>query len=336
MKVFVTAIAAALALTATAGHAEISAADQVKQMGAGMNVIGGYDGYWTGGQSYFRDDTLQMIKAAGFSTVRVPLFTFQFLDKDGHLSPAYFKKLDHIVDLAQKAGLNIILDEHDFDDCEKDTDACAVLLSNVWYELSAHYKDAPDSVMFELLNEPHGKIDAKTWNAWLSDLTGIVRETNPTRNIVIGPVGWNSIDQLDNLTLPEGDTHIITTFHYYSPMLFTHQGASWAGAENQAARNVRWTGTKEQMATLNSDFDKAQAWGKAHNRPVFLGEYGTYAAFNPNMADRVAWTKAISKAADARGFARAYWYFEDGNGFAAFDQAKTQWIEPIKDALVKP
>ena len=72
---------------------------------------------------------------------------------------------------------------------------------------------------------------------------------------------------------------------------------------------------------------------KANDRPMFLGEYGTYGKFNDNMDDRVAWTKAVSKAADDRGFARAYWYFEDDGGFGVYDKRTGAWVAPIKDAL---
>jgi endoglucanase len=314
---------------------EISPEAQVARMGAGINW-GGYDAWWTGGKSTFNPDRdIARMRAAGFTTLRVPLMTFKHIvDTKGDLDPKYLEKIDEVVAAAVKNNMDVILDEHDFDDCAKDTDACAVLLPNVWYDLSERYKTAPNNVMFELLNEPHGAIDDKVWNDWLAGLVGIVRETNPKRNIIIGPVMWNSVDQLDKLKLPADDHHIIVTFHYYSPMEFTHQGASWVGGAIEQGRNVRWTGTPEQMAKLNADFDKAAAWGKANNRPIFLGEYGTYAKFNPNMDDRAAWTHAVSKAADDRGFARAYWYYSDGDGFGVYDPDKGQWVQPILNALL--
>jgi len=176
--------------------------------------------------------------------------------------------------------LFVILDEHDFDDCSKDADACAQILPNVWYELSAHYKDAPSSVMFELLNEPHDKIDAQIWNAWLPDLVAIVRETNPTRNIIVGPTHWNSLADLPQLKLP-ADKHIIVTFHYYDPMTFTHQGATWVGPEIEKERGeVHWKGTSADLAKINGDFDQVAAWAKANDRPILLGEFGTFAKYS--------------------------------------------------------
>lgn len=315
---------------------EISAADQVKSMGAGVNIAGGYDaGYWDGkGKAEFSDDDVRRVAEAGFKTIRVPLMTFRHIaDTEGNLDPAYMKRIDHIVDLAIANHLNVILDEHDFEDCAKDANGCAVLLSNVWYDLALHFQTAPNSVMFELLNEPNGQVDAAIWNAWLPDLVATVRQFNPTRNLIVGPVMWNSADQLPNLKLP-ADPHIIVTFHYYTPMEFTHQGANWAGPQLEKLRNVSWTGTPAQMAAINTTFDAVKAWGAANNRPIFLGEYGTYGKFNPNMDDRAAWTRAVSAAADSRGFARAYWYYQDGDGFGVWDAGKKQWVKPLLKALL--
>ena len=313
----------------------ISPEEQVAKMGAGINIIGGYEAYWEGKPSSFTDADIKRVKAAGFKTIRVPLFTFKHVvDTQGNLDPKWLDRLDHIIDLAITNKLNVILDEHDFDDCAKDVDACAVILPNIWYDLSTRYNDTPNTVIFELLNEPHGNIDDKIWNGWLPDLIGIVRETNPTRNIIVGPVGWNSADQLANLKLPEADHHLIVTFHYYSPMEFTHQGASWVGPDIQKLRDVRWQGTPDQMAALNKTFDLVSAWSKANNRPIFLGEYGTYGHVNTNMDDRATWTRAVSKAADDRGFARAYWYYADGDGFGVWDTDKKEWRKPILAALL--
>jgi len=317
-------------------YSEISPEAQVARIGAGggVNIIGGYEPWWTDGASKFTPQDIARTKAAGFTLIRVPLFAFQHLRKDGTLDPAYVKKIDTIVALAEANGLDIILDEHDFEFCAKNVDGCATSLANVWYELSTHFKDAPNSVMFELLNEPNGNVDDAIWNGWVPDLVAIVRETNPTRNIVIGPTMWNSIDKLATLKLPADDKHIIATFHYYSPFPFTHQGASWAGADIQKLRDIRWKGDKAEVDAIAADFDKVVAWSKANNRPVLLGEYGSYGQFNPNMEDRAKWTAAVSKAAEVRGFARAYWYFEDGNGFGVWDAEKKQWRKPLLDALI--
>src|SRR6185503_18358657 len=60
-----------------------------------------------------------------------------------------------------------------------------------------------------------------------------IRESNPRRTIFIGPGKWNNVDELKNLVLPADDENLIVTVHCYEPYLFTHQGASWAGAQTR-------------------------------------------------------------------------------------------------------
>lgn len=55
----------------------------------------------------------------------------------------------------------------------------------------------------------------------------MIRRTNRTRPVIVGPVLWNSIDAVEMFNLPNDDRHIIVTVHYYNPMQFTHQEATW-------------------------------------------------------------------------------------------------------------
>jgi endoglucanase len=316
----------------TSARAEISAKDQVAAMGPGINILGGYDPYWRGEPTTFRlKEDFRLAREAGFKTARIAVFTFPFLSAEGRLDPAWLKRLDAVIAEAEAQGFTVIIDEHDFEACAADVDACAVKLANTWYELSERYQGASDKVVFELLNEPNGKIDAVIWNGWLPDLIGIVRKTNPTRNLIIGPVGWNNLAELPTLKLPEADRHLIATFHYYSPFDFTHQGATWAGPEMEKRSGVRWLGQPAEIAAIEADFDKVSAWAKAQDRPILLGEFGAY-NLHGKLEDRARWTKAVAEAADRRGFARAYWYWD--GGFGVWDEKKRVWVTPIRDALL--
>lgn len=309
----------------------ISAADQVARMGTGVNILG-YDPYWKdGGQGNYREEHFKAIHDAGFRHVRVVLFTFRHLDAKGVLDPAWLEKLDWVVAMGRKHGLDMILDVHDFDDCAKELPACTTRLEQVWTQLAARYAAQPDSVMFELLNEPHGELDAAAWNLLFPKLLAVVRQGNPTRNVVIGPVSWNSFRFLDQLQLPEGDRHLIATFHYYEPFPFTHQGASWAPPDITALKDVPF-GTPEQIAQVGKDFDVVKAWSITHDRPVLLGEFGAYD--KAPMDARVLWTSTVASAAEQRGFARAYWQFS--SDFVVYDFKRQAWVEPILHALIPP
>ena len=101
---------------------------------------------------------------------------------------------------------------------------------------------------------------------------------------------------------------------------FTLPRASWK----------TWTGSAEEQAALDKDFDTVAAWAKEHDRPMYLGEFGAFSA--ADMESRAKWTRAVTLAAAKRGFSTAYWEF--CSGFGAYDQQKKEWVEPLKNALL--
>lgn len=336
IKPLIAAVSAALlALHASAPAAAKEAAakdaaEQVHEMGRGLNVLG-YDPLWKDpAQARFQPRHFTAIHDGGFQTVRINLQAFAHMDGDHRLDPAWLATLDRMVKSALDAGLTVILDEHDFNLCGEDAAACEPRLTAFWRQIGEHYRHAPDRVLFEILNEPHQQLDDAAWNRLLRLELAEIRRTNPERNLVIGPASWNSEDHLDALKLPDDDRHIIVTFHYYQPMEFTHQGAAWV-PQFAKLSGVHW-GDAAERARLASNFDRVAAWSRTHDRPILLGEFGAYDA--GDMASRVAYTDAVARAAEAHGFAWCYWQF-DAN-FLAWDMKRDGWVAPIHDALVPP
>jgi len=314
---------------ATSQFTELSALDQVHQMGRGVNIIG-YDPFWRdGAQGNYKDEHFAKIKAAGFSTVRAVLFAFRALDTQNRLDPRWLNRLDWVVATARKHGLNVIIDEHDFDECSKDVPACMPKLKAVWAQLAERYRNEPNTVIFELLNEPHGQFDAATWNASFPQVLAVMRKTNPTRNVIVGGVQWNSRTTLKDLQLPADDRHLIATFHYYDPFPFTHQGASWADEPIRSTTGVHF-GTAAERARIDTDFAAVKAWSDASGRPVFLGEFGAYD--KGAMDERALWTATVARTAEKYGFAWAYWQFS--SDFLLYDFKRDDFVQPILKALV--
>jgi endoglucanase len=271
----------------------------------------------------------KLIHDAGFSTVRLVLGTFDNMDASLKLDPRYLARLDTFVKAALDQDLTVILDEHDYNICGIDPVICKAKLNAFWSQVAPRYKDMPNKLVFEMLNEPHQALTAEMWNAQLVETLAIIRASNPTRNVIIGPDNWNGIEALPQLVLPATDNHIIATFHYYHPMEFTHQGAAWVPQFNKLG--VTW-GSDADVALLNKELDSVKSWADANKRPIFLGEFGAYE--NAAMADRVRWTKAVSRGAEARGFSWAYWQFT--GDFIVYDTDKEAWVEPILHALIPP
>jgi endoglucanase len=323
----------ALFFAATAAAAPSSSTappPQQLELRRGVNVLG-YDPIWTDpAKGRFQQSHFAEIRRGGFDFVRVNLHAFRHMDAKNRLKPAFLQRLDWIVENATAAGLSLILDEHDFNACADNVDICRTRLSAFWRQVAPRYKDAPPTVLFELLNEPHDKLDADTWNALYPEILAIVRQTNPTRRVIIGPTQWNSREKLDTLKLPANDRNIIATFHYYDPFPFTHQGASWV-AEMKTVKGVTW-GTEAERAQLAADFDKVAAWAKANNRQVLLGEFGAYDRSGTPTELRAAYTEAVAREAERHGFSWAYWQFD--SDFILWNMAEKGWVEPIHKALI--
>jgi endoglucanase len=301
---------------------------QIARMGRGVNITG-YDPLWNDFEkARFKERHFQRIHEGGFQTVRVNLQAFGHMNAENQLDPAWLKTLDWVVKNALANNLTVILDEHDYELCAEDTARCSSRLLAFWQQVAPRYQDAPASVLFEILNEPNGKLTPPVWNALLSQCLAVIRQTNPTRNVVIGPAFWNGLQALGSLELPAEDRHIIVTVHYYLPMQFTHQGASWSPLTAKLS-GVTW-GTDSEKRRVEADFARGEEWSKTANRPILLGEFGAYET--GDMESRVRYTAHVARTAEAMGWAWTYWQF-DGN-FVVYDMDKDDWVHPIWKALV--
>ena len=329
MKSLLLLLASLVCLQAIAQPQPLDAFEQNRRLGRGVNIIG-YDPLWRSrDQAHFQDKHFQLLKEVGFQNVRINLHSFRHMDRTNNwaLRPAWYETLDWAVAKATAQGLQVILDFHEFQKMGESPETNKVQFLAFWKQLAAHCQNAPNSVTFEILNEPNKKLTPALWNQYLREAPAIIRETNPTRNVIVGPAFWNSVDHIKELELPEADRHLIVTVHYYKPMSFTHQGASWAGQKDKSG--VTW-GTDAEKKAVQDDFAKVAAWAKEHNRPIFLGEFGAYD--KGPMESRIRYTDYVCRAAEATGWSWAYWQF-DGD-FILWDMNKDAWVEPILHALI--
>lgn len=278
-----------------------------------------------------KEEYFDKVKQAGFDSVRIPIRWSAHAERNEPytVDPEFFRRVDWAVEQGLSRGLVVVINDHHNEDVYSDPAAEKPRFLALWKQISERYKDRPERLYFEILNEPHGKLDAATWNDLFGEALKIVRRTNPRRMVIVGPAMWNNPSQLPNLKLSEDDRNLIVTFHYYSPFEFTHQGASWAqGSDKWLGRT--WTGTEKEQQAVRNDFDKVAQWAKQHNRPIYLGEFGAYS--KADLDSRVRWTQFIREAAEQRHFSWAYWEF--GSGFGAYDPASGTWRTPLLTALI--
>jgi endoglucanase len=308
----------------------VSASNPCLKLGRGVNILGYDKAFWmdhTKGR--FKESYFKMIKDAGFSTVRVNLNPFSQMDGQNKINTKWLETLDWVVNKSFEANLMVILDLHEFTTMADNPEEKKEMFLSFWRQIAQRYKDKSRNLVFELLNEPNQKLTVEIWNTFLSEAVNIIRSTNPDRTLIIGPGNWNGIESLTTLKLPENDRNIIVTVHFYHRMRFTHQGAAWA-AEYKNLSGIKWNGTPEEINEVESKLKVAADWSLQNNRPIFLGEFGSYD--KGDIESRVRYTSFVARTAEKLGFCWAYWQFD--SDFILYDIDNEQWVRPILDALI--
>ena len=308
----------------------VSARDQCLKLGRGVNIIGYDKAFWKDhDKGRFKEQYFKMIKDAGFSTIRINLNPFRQMDSLNKINPHWLETLDWVIDKGLEAKLMIILDLHEFTAMAENPEAKKEMFLSFWKQVAPRYKDKSGNVLFELLNEPNKKLTVEMWNTFLVEAVKIIRKSNPDRTLIIGPGNWNGIESLNTLKLPENDRNIIVTVHFYHPMRFTHQGAAWT-SEYKNVTGIKWTGTADEKEEVASKLKIAADWSLKNDRPIFLGEFGSYD--KGDMDSRALYTAFVARTAEKLGFCWAYWQF-DGD-FIVYNIDKETWVVPILDALM--
>jgi endoglucanase len=331
----------------------------------GMNLGNALDAPNEGEWGVVLDESdFSRIHGAGFDHVRLPVrFNAHASSAAPYtIAPPFLGRVDWAVLQALKNDMAVIVDLHNYGDIMTDPEAQRARFVALWQQIAEHYRNAPDAVSFELLNEPHDKLTASVWNSILRDALRAVRTTNPTRTVIVEGVDWASAKNLrDTLSMPD-DPNLVASFHMYQPILFTHQGAPWMGPEYKtlgirfpgpppspllpvpSALSVAWVRrwferynaepaatNPSGPSTIAEQLDMAASFAAAHRVPVYMGEFGT--VDHADIASRAAWTRATRKEAERRGFGWAYW--DDGASCAVYDRKKSEWVPELKSALLE-
>lgn len=356
-------------LTDVLTHAQTVAQRRAERMGLGMN-LSYLEGYWNGTKARHFSDFVKLnevsirkqrmadIAKASFKTVRIPVCfgAWASISKPYRWeTPEYLAAPDSLVRWALANNLTAIIDLHhvEFDGSVPGADSVDRVVW-LWQQIAERYKNTdPERVLFELRNEPHD-ITAPAWRSQATRLIQAVRAIAPNHTLIVGFHDWNGRDAMTR-SEPFADPNIIYTFHFYDPFIFTHQGATWAGAgvsdlkgvpfpANASTRiNVpasskgTWiegaiTGYASE-ATYDVIYQRLQAakdWSITKNAPLFLGEFGSY-NLNADADSRCRHAEAIYVALGRLKIPSAWWEWD--GGFSMFQKGTTQIMPCMQDAL---
>ncbi|MBR6872097.1 MAG: glycoside hydrolase family 5 protein [Ruminococcus sp.] len=246
----------------------------------GENKPSDYETCW--GAPVTTQEMIDGVKAAGFSTVRIPVFWGNMMQDDGTwtINSDYMARVKEIVDYCMKDDLYAVVNIHHFDEFiirRNSLEDCKKIFSTLWTQIAECFKDYNEKLVFEGYNEYLGgdqfndkgeltaqsKEDAYTsTNALNQTFVDAVRSTggNNAQRVLIVSGYWTNIDNTtsDKFVMPTdtAENRLMVSVHYVDNMMYwTNQigGDNWVGY------------TDSQIALLDKAFG-------SRNIPVFLGE----------------------------------------------------------------
>ncbi len=191
----------------------------------------------------YTHERLSKLKKMGFDFVRIPVEPNPFLTVNSSQREKLINQLLEAYDLANGAGLTTIIDFHPREAIPR-WHAATILNSGDDWKLYrsvlvdvavALAKENKGNVFLELMNEPPtgwGGSDGDLWQETQKDYVKAIRRLAPNLPLIVTGDRGGGIDGL--LRLDPGkidDPHILYSFHYYDPMIVTHQGATWTTKE---------------------------------------------------------------------------------------------------------
>lgn len=307
-------------------------------------------------------EDLNNIQRQGFDHIRVPVRWSDYTSPapEHRLAPEIFSKADILITNALNMGLAVILDLHHFDDFTSAPQANSNKLVAIWRQIARHYAAMPDTLAFELLNEPRDAATTEVMNPFYANLIREIRKTNAKRPIFVGPGRWNQAGELKNLRLPENDHNLLVTIHCYEPFYFTHQGATWSGPDTKVKgiqfpgppptplipdsslqlnpwvtnwlkryNTLAGTNNPSSAEAFRSQIQIARRWSIENNRPVHMGEFGCY--IEADAESRVRFYAQFRNALDEAGMGWAIWDWKAG--FHYWDSTSGKPVEGLREAL---
>lgn len=190
--------------------------------------------------TFIGEEDIKQIASWGFDHIRLPIDYEVLETEDGVMKEKGYGRVKQAIEWCDTYGLNIILDLHkaygydfnDAGDAEKNnlfaSEALQKRFLDLWKEMVKRFGTCPN-VAFELLNEVVERENADAWNQLIKKAVTEIRKIAKTAPIIYGGIQWNSVKTLKLLDVPN-DENIIYTFHFYEPLLFTHQKAHWVAA----------------------------------------------------------------------------------------------------------
>ncbi|HMK29741.1 MAG TPA: cellulase family glycosylhydrolase [Terriglobales bacterium] len=314
-------------------------------------------------ETFTTPDDIALIHRMGFDHIRFSINPVPFLHSGqwDNIPADYLAQLDKAVHTILSSDLAVIIDVHpesDFKRTLASDNEAVEQFADFWRALAAHFASTdPERVFLEVLNEPELQ-DGYRWLGIQSRVAAAIRQGAPRHTIIAAGARWSAIDELLFMQ-PLDDTNVIYNFHYYSPHIFTHQGATWAGSlQHYLKSGVPYPSSPEMAqrlqaqvpddldrlyvtryaydswgpARIESEIALAQLWARRYNVPVTCNEFGVYRNFAATE-DRLAWIRDVRSILEKHGIGWTMWDYAGSFGVAMKNDGKAVADPAVLKAL---
>jgi endoglucanase len=316
-----------------------------KSLQAGVNLGGWISQYpvydYRHFDTFITASDIRRIADWGCDHVRLPV-DYHLLEAEENPGTLNTRGLEYIqrgLEWCRENGLRVIFDLHNAPGYSFDNYQAATFFDDqflqerfliLWEMIAKQLQGTSDFVAFELLNEivlP----DSAPWNRLIRKAVDRIRLIDTERLIVIGGNYYSAVDQLARLDIL-ADLNILYTFHFYEPMVVTHQNAYWVKALVDYGQKTDYPGIVSNLAeflelhpehrdyleryigkhldksTLLLDAQPAFDFIRDTGQVAYCGEYGVIES--APMQTRINWTRDFVSIFRKNKIGRAVWSYK--------------------------
>lgn len=329
-----------------------SAKKMIADMGPGFNLGNTFENGIHPTNLAAVKPVIDLYKNAGMKHIRIPTtwmdrFTSTLADSNGNINVDHprFLELKAVIDYALSQDLYVILNTHHESWLKDHYDGSEVYDSkfrNLWTGIATYFKDYPQKLIFEVLNEPEGNLGEVDGNGPFPEPTDALalqytrkvnqigydairatRGNNEKRLIMVGTNGQGNALYISNVypsrsSLPGGgnDDYISIQVHTYSPWAFCGETGS----------NAAFPGT----ASFETGIQNVKAHSIKLNVPVHYGEFGV--GRSSNAAERNTdlvrnYYRTMARTTLAQSMSYSVW--DDRGWFALININGTSFVNNI-------